>query len=519
MNAFTYTALILDKAPALLSAQTLLVAFVLVLTLWLYHLSSTKSRKRIPGPFRLPIVGSISVLPAFLSNIKRHKIRVALAKQYGDICVVYLGKMPMVLLNDMRLIKEAFVTKGDIISDRMPPSRNDMFAKRIGEGVGLGGISYGKDFRDRKALAQSAMREFGLAGKSLDYMIAEETRFLVQRMRKFADTHLPTKIHETVVYLAVSNVICSVVFGQRFSYDDEEFVATIQAIHHLFSKTSAVLMRLPFATHIPYVKRQLMEEYTLGGLIAEFLEKQMVTHRENFNDANPQDFVDLWLQTTKQDNDQISTITANDIKRIILDLFVAGTDTTASTLNWFLLYMIHYPEVQRRCQLEIDSAMALGAEVSQATAFEMFPFTSAALLEAQRMSSSAGASLPHIVREDTTVGGYPITKGSLVVANIQFLHRDERYWDEPDVYKPERWLDRDDNSKVVQHSAFVPFSIGRRRCPGESLAKTEYLLFGIHLLHNFVFKPVDPTNLPPFEGVGLIYQPFSFEMLMETRKY
>ena len=79
-----------------------------------------------------------------------------------------------------------------------------------------------------------------------------------------------------------------------------------------------------------------------------------------------------------------------------------------------------------------------------------FPFTTAALLETQRISSIAGGSLPHVVRRDTTLGGYRVAKGSIVTANIRFLHMDRRYWENPGDFRPERWLDPTDASQVVR---------------------------------------------------------------------
>ena len=148
-----------------------------------------------------------------------------------------------------------------------------------------------------------------------------------------------------------------------------------------------------------------------------------------------------------------------------------------------------------------------------------FPFTSATLFEVQRISSIAGASLPHIVREDTTVGGYRLRKGAIVVANIRFLHMDERYWKKPDEFNPERWLDPTDPSQIIQHANFAPFSIGKRRCLGENLAKAEYSVFAITLLRNFTFRMEDPSNPPMLKGFGLIYSPYPFKVLIESRTH
>ena len=181
--------------------------------------------------------------------------------------------------------------------------------------------------------------------------------------------------------------------------------------------------------------------------------------------------------------------------------------------------MIRFPEVQRKCQQEIDKVTDAQGELLNVVTNKRFPFTTAALLETQRISSIAGAGLPHAVRQDTTLGGYRVSKGSIVTANIRFLHTDRRYWQNPGDFRPERWLDPTDASRVVQHDNYVPFSIGKRRCLGENLAKAQYAVFAIALLRNFTFEMVDPTNPPALQGFGLVYSPLPFEMLIERRTH
>ena len=210
-------------------------------------------------------------------------------------------------------------------------------------------------------------------------------------------------------------------------------------------------------------------------------------------------------------------IGTENVKSIIVDLFFAGPDTTASSLSWFLLYMISFPEAQRKCQTEIDEIIENYGPPSQATVHR-YPYTSATLLETLRMASVIDNSLPHIAREDVVVGGYPLKKGSVVIANIRYLHLRDEYWGDPLAFRPERWLDPTDSSKLVQHSHFMPFSLGKRRCLGESLAKLEFSVFSIMLLRNFTFKMANPDLPPSLNGMGVVHSPLPYDVVIESRK-
>ena len=520
MLSFVFLAL--AKLQSLASLSNLLIGIATTLSVWLYCANAAQ-RKRfglpIPGPLRVPLFGSIFALPHFLSDKKRHQYRIKLAKQYGRICTVFLGKIQFVFLSDIDIIKEAFVTKGEIISDRMRSNPPSAISVKFGEGKGIGAADYGKDFKERKKLTLHSMREFGFGGKSLEETVLDETKFLTEEFRKVADTGYPTDLHQNYVHLAVSNVICSVVFGRRFSYRDPEFMKAVDGIRFLFTQRSTLLARMPLIGRLPAVKRRVDAEVEQGLNVLNFVEDQINKHKEEFDINNPKDFIDLCLQKaeTELEQGEKSSIGTENIRKIILDLFFAGTDTTAASLSWFLLYMILYPDVQKKCQEEIDRVFDTEGSLANLAA-SRFPYTTAALMETQRISSIAGGSLPHVVRERTTLGGYHVRKGAIVQANIRFLHMDEAYWVDPEGFRPERWIDAKDPTKIIAHTHFVPFSVGKRRCLGENLAKAEYSVFAIMLIRNFSFKVADPNRPPTRDGHGLVYSPYPFEMLVEDRK-
>ena len=504
------------------------LGLTVLLTYFLWNLSSSKNKRLPPGPFQFPVLGSVFIFKDFVDSVRRHPLKISLPKIYGKLISFRIGGTTVIWINDLDTIKEAFITKGDVLSDRVPPD-NPTFMSVGGElakysGLGIGETNYGQEYKERKHLTLQCMKEFGGLGLSLEELVSAEAQILVAALRLEVEIRgKETDIHQRIIHLAVSNVICSVAFGNRYEYDDPSFLAAVNGIRFLFSgQRGRVISRIPFAKYYPSVRRLLEREVSEISAFMNFVDEQIRLREKSYDPAEePASFVDLYLQKCADisEENETETIGVSNVKKIIMDLFSAGTDTTSTALLWFLLLMIRYPEVQCKCREEIEGLgeSFTNATLSRDSITKRLPFTTASLLEAQRIGSVAGASVPHLAKVDTSLSGYFIPKGALVTANIRFVHFDESYWQNPHEFDPSRWLKEDaggDKWKVIQHSHFIPFSVGKRRCLGENLAKTEYLVFGVSLLQNFKFCSVGEEP-PSLEGRGLLHAPHPFKMFLE----
>ncbi|XP_070570434.1 cytochrome P450 2U1-like [Ptychodera flava] len=194
----------------------------------------------------------------------------------------------------------------------------------------------------------------------------------------------------------------------------------------------------------------------------------------------------------------------------MLDFFLAGTETTATTLNWAVLYMLRYPDLQKKVQEELDQAFGRGSNVVPTLKDKAkLTFTSATLLEIQRIRPVAPLGTPHCAVRNSKLSGYSISKGSTAINNLWSVHMDEKFWEQPDKFDPNRMLDA--NNEVIRPVSFLPFAIGPRACLGEQLAKAELFIFFTTLLHRYEFavptgeRP--PTDEPHF-GISLTPKPF-----------
>ena len=178
-------------------------------------------------------------------------------------------------------------------------------------------------------------------------------------------------------------------------------------------------------------------------------------HKESFDEENLRDFVDVYLKEMKNAPDP--SFTEEQLLVNLLDLFSAGSETTATTLAWAVCYMIKQPEIQTRVQQEIDEV--LGDRPPSLDDRGQLNYTEATIMEIQRICAIAPMAVPHRAMSDISVRGYRIPKGTMIWSILYHIMRDPEYWKDPDVFNPERFLD--ESGKVIKEERFVPFGIGK----------------------------------------------------------
>ena len=205
-------------------------------------------------------------------------------------------------------------------------------------------------------------------------------------------------------------------------------------------------------------------------------------HKETFDEDNPRDFVDVYLNEMKSNPDV--TFTEEELLVNAFDLFGAGSETTSTTLAWAVCYMIINPDIQSRLQAEIDTE--LGGQPPCLEDRRRLSLTEATIMEIQRLGSIAPMAVPHRALSDIQVRGYKIPKNTLIWSILYHIMRDPEYWTEPETFNPDRFLD--ESGRVIKEERFVPFGIGKRICIGESMAKAELFIIFTRLMQMFTFE-------------------------------
>ncbi|XP_073530112.1 cytochrome P450 2K4-like isoform X3 [Phyllobates terribilis] len=316
-------------------------------------------------------------------------------------------------------------------------------------------FSNGENWKVMRRFALSTLRDYGMGKRTIEDKIIEEAECLVQKLKSYEGNPFDNL---TSINAAVANIIVSILLSHRFEYEDPTILKLMAAVNE-----NVRLLGSPWIRGKP----ESTEYY----------------HNEN-------------------------------LTVLVGNLFAAGMETTSTTLRWGLLLMIKYPEIQQKVHIEIERV--IGSAQPQMEHRKQMPYTDAVIHEIQRYGDIIPHNLPHAATEDITFRGYLIPKGTVVFPLLHSVLRDKAYFEKPDEFYPEHFLDSKGNFK--KNEAFVPFSIGKRSCAGETLAKMELFLFFTTLLQNFTFQPIPGAKLDLTPALGATNAPKPFEICAISRR-
>ncbi|XP_008586307.1 PREDICTED: cytochrome P450 2J2 [Galeopterus variegatus] len=457
-----------------------------------------------PGPWRLPLVGNLFQLDFERSHLALQRF----VKKYGNLVSLEFGDLSSVIITGLPLIKEALLHMDQNFVNRpMTPIRKHVFQKN-----GLI-MSNGQVWKEQRRFALTTLKNFGLGKKSLEERIQEEARHLTEAIEE--ENGQPFDPHFTINN-AVSNIICSITFGERFEYQDGQFQELLKLLDEVTYLEAS--LRCQLYNVFPWIMKFLpgphQTLFSNWEKLKLFVSHMIEKHKRDWNPAETRDFIDAYLkEMTKYTGNATSSFNEVNLVCSTLDLFFAGTETTSTTLRWGLLYLALYPEIQEKVHAEIDRVIGQWRQPSTATR-ESMPYTNAVIHEVQRMGNIIPLNVPREATADTTLAGYHLPKGTTILTNLTALHRDPTEWATPDTFNPEHFLE---NGQFKKREAFLPFSIGKRACLGEQLAKSELFIFFTSLLQKFTFKPANNEKLSLKFRMGLTISPVSYRICAVPR--
>ncbi|NXP53190.1 CP2CE protein, partial [Heliornis fulica] len=295
-----------------------------------------KSRGFPPGPTPFPIIGSL-----WRINFRAdHGSLKKLAKVYGNISTLWMGHKRVVVLYGFQAVKDGLTNKSEDISGRL----QTYVFNRMANGKGIL-VSNGLIWKHQRHFGIGALRKLGMGNKGMERGIQTEAHYLVEFFRdrngRAVDPSFPI-VH------AVSNVICAVVFGHRFSLEDQTFCQLIKAFNCVVDFGNSYVYYISeifpwVAEHLPGPQRAASS----CDFVRSFIREEIKSHRKRGKLDEPEDFIDFYLeQIEKTKNVPNSTFDEDNMVQSVFDLFLGGSETTATTLRWALLYMVAYPDIQ-----------------------------------------------------------------------------------------------------------------------------------------------------------------------------
>ncbi|XP_054839553.1 cytochrome P450 2J4-like [Eublepharis macularius] len=451
---------------------------VLACLLIVHFLKQLWSHKNYPpGPLRLPLIGSIwRIIPNFSQDTF-----IKLAEAYGNIYTIWAGPLSVVVFSGFEALKESMVKHSEYFVDRpMTP-----FYKDLGKEKGIV-LSNGHTWKQQRKFAILILRKMGLGKKGIEHKIEEEAHQLVEVLACAKGQPLdPIQ----PITNSVTNVICSLSFGQRFSLEDEEFIKLRDALWNILEFTMT-FFQLLYDT-LPWLMKHLpgphKKVFASRDFILSVARKEIEKHKTH-QAQEPQDLIDYYLlQIEKQSKkDPNSTYDEENLSQCIFDLFSAGTETVTNTLLWALVLMANHPDIQEKVQKEIDDVLGSSQSFSYQD-WKKLPYTSAVIHEIQRFKYGLLFGVPRQCTKDVNIMGFLIPKGAIVIPDYRSVLFEPKHWETPQEFNPNNFLDKE--GKFVEKEEFLPFGEGARACPGEQQGKIEVFIFFISLLRSFTFKP------------------------------
>ncbi|CAH1232852.1 CYP2J2 [Branchiostoma lanceolatum] len=287
----------------------------------------------VPGGWPL-----LNHMPTFLTTDHR-LLFCKWAKEHGDVYHVKIKSGEICVVSGYTALKE--MMEKDVFSTR----HDGPVMVATGGDQDILMAPYGEVFKKRRRFVASVFRGLGvkMGRGSIQDQIQEEARFICIKISSFSGRPFSVS---TDLATAAGNIICALVFGKRFDYGDTRF----QHLQMTMAKLGAEMVKwpLPFVHYIPKVQDPAAGVRLHSKKLQQFIREEIERHRLNLDPEDPRDFIDYCLLQLNQKDGGGTWLNEESVVYILQDLFIAGTDTTAATLTWAILYMILYPDVQQK---------------------------------------------------------------------------------------------------------------------------------------------------------------------------
>ncbi|CAI0409811.1 unnamed protein product [Linum tenue] len=482
----------------------------LIFTATFLHLlgrSKTSDRapagKLPPGPTRVPIIGNLHNL-----GPNPHKSLADLAKVHGPLMSLKLGRVTTIVASSPGMAKEILQKHDKVLSNRhvnlaMEALDHHKFSLPL-----LPVES--KYWRNLRKVCNSYI----FTAQRLDSN--EELRRvkvaeLVEGVRRNASGEAIDVAR--VAFRATLNAMSSTILSMDLADEERseaarEFKELARGIMEDCATPNLgdffpLLARMDLQGIKSRVKGHLRKALDLFQTVID----NRLRNRQSESYVSANDMLDTLLAIGDEEEDKAAAMDPLRIQRLCVDLFVAGTDTTSTTLEWAMAELLRNPNTLAKAREELDATIGKGNNFQESD-ISRLPYLQAILKETFRLHPAAPLLLPRKGGEDVEICGFIMPKGVQILVNVWAIGRDPMIWDDPNAFVPERFLGSEVSAKGNSFE-LLPFGAGRRICPGLPLAlRILHMMLG-SLIHWFDWKlpdGVEPEKLDMDEKFGMALQ-------------
>lgn len=420
-------------------------------------------------------------------------------EEFGEATMARVGMRGMVYVASPELVNELLVVRHREFRKSRTLRRASIL---LGNGLLL---SEGEEHRRHRRLVQPAFHRERIAHYA-DTMV----RLALATSERW-QAGAVVDAHAEMMRLTLG-VAAETLFSANVESEADEIGAALTSALNGFSRLKSRWGPLLDALPLPSSLRMRAARERLNATIRRIIAERRASP------AHPDDLLSLLLDARDADADD--ALTDVQVRDEVLTLFLAGHETTANALAWSWMLLAEHPSAASRLREEV--AGAIGARTPAASDLASLPFTRAVIAEAMRLYPPAWIIGRQAIT-DTALGPWRIPTGTIVFASQWLMHRDARFFPDPERFTPERWLaDQPDNAR----GAYFPFGAGVRKCIGESFAWTEAILVLAALAPRWTMTRVDEAPIPilpqitlrPATPIRVLLRPADVSRATDTRE-
>jgi cytochrome P450 len=456
---------------------------VMIVSQLVTQVNAVPSDKRLPpGPKGLPFFGmALNIRRDPLEGIRR------IAREYGDIVHFQVVMQDRILLNHPDFINQVLVVQ------QAKFHKSELTRRVTGRMLGQGLlISEGEFWRRQRRLAQPAFHR-------------NRVNEYASTMLELAEAHIrdwrdgeARNISQEMTALTLS-ITVRTLFGTTLPEEARGVGRAMTFLMRYSLRRQRLPFRIPEKWPTPNNLRANREFAFIDSLVYRIISERRAAGNSNHHN----DLLALLMGAMDEDGSQM---TPQQLHDETMTLFLAGHETTAQMLGWTWFALSQSPQVEARLYEELSGV--LGTRPMDAAEFPRLPYLQAVMNEALRLYPPAYI-MAREVMEPCEIGGYTMPLGSTIIFSQWVMHRDPRFFDDPEAFRPERWLDG--LAGRLPPGAYFPFGGGPRRCIGEGFALLEAAIVIATLARRFQFRlapgePVVPeplVTLRPRHGIPM----------------
>ncbi|GLT97605.1 hypothetical protein SLE2022_151610 [Rubroshorea leprosula] len=433
-----------------------------------------------PGPPSVPLIGNLHQL----DNSSLHVYLWQLSKTYGSIMSLRLGFRKTIVISSAKMAKEVMKTQ-DLDFCNRP---NLLGQQKLSyNGLDLVFSPFNSYYKEIRKIC--VLHLFSANKAELFRPIREdEVSKMIGKISKSTATSKPINLSKVMMCLA-SSIICRVGFGKR--YEDEG--SEISRFYGLLGETQAMFTTFFFSDYFPLMR--WVDRLTGGLSRLEKVFKELDAFYQQLIDDHldpkrqkpeQEDIIDVFLKIMK-DPKSTFHLSFDHIKAILMNVFVAGTDTGAATVVWAMTFLMKYPAAMKKVQDEVRNLIGKKGFLNE-DEIQDLPYLKAVVKETFRLQSTVPLLVPRETIQDCNIGGYKIPAKTLVYVNAWAIGRDTETWGQnSEDFYPERFIGSSIDYKG-QEFGLIPFGSGRRICPGMYMGAATVELALANLLYRFDWK-------------------------------